>query len=152
MSREASGGGLALREIWGADPAVSSAGGRPGAPSSAAGRAWLAKPLAQAASCLLSSLELRSGPGFVEDLIQWNAPPSMPVTHRCRQWVLRALMRKCHHHHGQLTPGRSWGGQSGVWQIQKPGLAWHHTPQRPLWDLLLSTGTQSSTLGPLSRQ
>lgn len=44
MSREASGGGLALREIWGADPAVSSAGSRPGAPSSATGRAWLAKP------------------------------------------------------------------------------------------------------------
>lgn len=64
MSCEAGGGSPALSEIRGADPAVITAGGRWGHRAQSKARAWLAKPGAQALSCLLSSPELRSGPGF----------------------------------------------------------------------------------------
>lgn len=63
-SREANGGIRALSEIRGADPAVITAGGRWGHRAQSRAGAWLAKPGAQASSCLLSSPEPRSGPGF----------------------------------------------------------------------------------------
>lgn len=84
MSREASGGGLALREIWGADPAVSSAGAGLGLPPlPLEGPGWLSSGSGRILPAVISRAEVRSWVCGRFDSVE------CAVSHSCRQWVLR---------------------------------------------------------------